>query len=352
MIAQIEEMEQIQTKKDWAYSSPELKSEAALLKSSIPYFERNGFVKEEVSMRELFLLHEMGFTKMTEDDLIEAKTALNVIGYNPAIKLVNVMIENDVLGFSRPGIDNHPHLKFLASLLPKLKKEGGATHLALMLPKSLQRLLDAFTATGKIFANLSPFNLEDYGLKGDNDFTELLKAARLAGYHLVAVEPEPPANAFDARREQIVARSIQTILESNNRAKIILIAHDRHLNYMTVGEWMPVACILKESGLSISTVNQFWHSEFIPKVFGCLLNDLNQPIALASKDVKMFSALQSASLSFEEALPSNWDITIIYPKATLPKARSFRLRIRQMAAVFSHGFPFFKRAAAFMPDKK
>ena len=190
-----------------------IQTSIGLLKPPTPYFERNSFVREEVNMQEVSSLHELGFTKVTEQDLMETKAALNVIGYNPAVKLTNLLIENDVLGFARPGVDNHPHLNFLTALLPRLKKEAGASHLALALPKSLQRLLDTFLLTGEILPNLSPVNLADYGLKGNNDYIDLLKAARLAGYRLVAIEPDTPVRAFDPAREQIMARAIQCILQ-------------------------------------------------------------------------------------------------------------------------------------------
>src|SRR5271163_88151 len=102
MIAQISAMGQIQAKRILPSQNEKL---VGLLKPSTPYFERNSFIREEVNMQELAYLHDLGFTKMTEQDLIETKAALNVIGYNPTIKLVNLLIENDVLGFARPGVD-------------------------------------------------------------------------------------------------------------------------------------------------------------------------------------------------------------------------------------------------------
>lgn len=120
MIAQIAAMGHIQTRRISPNINIQNKSSRG---STIPYFERNSFLKEEATDNELSVLHDMGFVKMTSDDLIETKAALNVIGYSPAIKLSNLMIEHDVIGFSRPGVDNHPHLNFLATLLPKLKEK-------------------------------------------------------------------------------------------------------------------------------------------------------------------------------------------------------------------------------------
>lgn len=339
MIAQISTMGQIQAKR----TSPTQIENAGLLKPFTPYFERNSFIREEVNMQELSSLHDLGFTKMTEQDLIETKAALNVIGYNPTVKLINLLIENDVLGFARPGVDNHPHLNFLTTILPRLKKEAGATHIALALPKSLQKLLDVFLVTGEILPNLSPVNLSDYGLKGDNDYLSLLKVARLAGYQLLAIEPNTPVRAFDPQREQIMAKAIQGVLRSTDKAKIIFLAPDRHLGYLSVGDWMPVAGILKEDGFTISTVNQYWHADFIPKVFACLLNGLSHPIALASKDVKMFAALQSRSLSLEHVLPSNWDLTIVYPRANISKKKLFKQTVVEMSKFFNANALFGKR---------
>jgi len=313
MIAQIATIGQIQTRKflpkiKIQYKPPET------AKPPVPYFERNGFLQEEVSRQELSSMYDLGFVKMTAQDLLETKTAINVIGYNPATKLINVLIESDVLCFSRPGVDHHPHLKFLTTLLPRLRKEAHASHLALALPKCLQRLLDVFVVTGELLPNLSPINLADYGLNSQNDFLELLKAARLAGYQLVAIEPDSPMKAFDPWREQAMAANIQAILKKQERAKVILLAPDRHLGYTSVGEWMPIAGVLKEQGIAVCTVNQYWQRDFMPKVLTCLLRTLARPVALASKDIKLFAALQSRSFPLEHILPSNWDMTIIYPK--------------------------------------
>src|ERR1700733_7072648 len=103
MIAQIVAMEQIPAEKTLSKKNIQTERSVGLLKPSTPYFERNSFIREEVSMQELSSLHDLGFIKMTEQDLIETKVALNVIGYNPTIKLINLLIENDVLGFARPG---------------------------------------------------------------------------------------------------------------------------------------------------------------------------------------------------------------------------------------------------------
>lgn len=336
MIAQIATMGQIRTKRN--LPSIHLKRPVKMLQPSVPYFERNNFVKEEVTTQELLSLHDLGFNKMTAQDLIETKTALNVIGYSPAIKLINLAIENDVLGFARPGIDNHPHLNFLTTLLPRLRKEAGTTHLALALPTSLQRLLDVFVVTGEILPNLSPVNLEDYGLKGENNFVELLKAARLAGYQFIAVEPNIPVRAFDPQREQLMFKAIEKILHSTTKAKIIFLAPDKHLGYLNVGDWMPVAGLLKEAGFAICTVNQYWQSDFMPLVFSCLLKELAQPMAIASKDVKMFAALQSRSLSLEHILPNNWDITIIYPK--MGRSRLLKQRLIEISAVLANKLLF------------
>ncbi len=344
MIAQIATMGQIQTKRTFPKVNVRVKGNVSLLKPSAPYFERHTFIKEEVNMHELSSMHDLGFSKMTEQDLMETKLALNVIGYNPMIKLINLMIENDILGFARPGIDKHPHLNFLTTLLPRLRKEAGATHIALALPKSLQKLLDVFIVTGEILPNLCPVNLADYGLKGENEFVELLKSARLAGYQLVAVEPDYPVKAFDPQREQLMARDIQLILQSSAKAKVIFLSFDRHLGYESIGDWMPVAGILKQAGLTICTVNQYWHSDFMPRVFACLLKGLNVPVALASKDVKMFAALQSKSLPFEQYLSNNWDITIIYPRALMGRQRRFRQTIVEMGRFFGANFLFDKSA--------
>ncbi len=343
MIAQIAAMGQIQAKRTLPSLNIPAPKSVALSKLSTPYFERNNFIREEVNMQELSLLHELGFSKLTGQDLIETKVALNVIGYNPNTKLINLLIEKDILGFARPGLDHHPHLNFLSMLLPRLKRESGATHIALALPKSLQRLLDVFLITGEFLPNLSPVNLSDYGLKGENDYVALLKTARLAGYKLVAIEPDTPVRAFDPQREQIMARAIQCILQREGRAKVIFLAPERHLCYDNVGDWMPVAGILKSQGVNIVTVNQYWHSDFIPKVFACLLKELTYPMALASKDVKMFAALQSRSLSLEHILCSNWDLTIIYPRISTGKKRYFKQTILEMSRIFNANFLFGKR---------
>jgi hypothetical protein len=341
MIAQIVTMGQI--KRPFSSTEVAVKESSKLTKPSTPYFERNSFIKEEVNMQELSSIHDLGFTKMTQQDVVETKAALNVIGYNPTTKLINLLIENDVLGFSRPGVDNHPHLNFLTTLLPRFKREAGVTHIALSLPKSLQKLLDVFVATGEILPTLSPINLADYGLKGDNDFVALLKAARLVGYQLVAIEPDNLARAFDPQKEQSMAKAIQSILKTPAKVKVIFLAHDRHLGYASVGDWMPVAGILKEAGIHISTVNQYWHADFMPKIFSCLLKDLVEPVAFASKDVKMFAALQSRSLSFEHVLPNNWDMTIIYPKTVMQRQRRFKQTIVDMTNQFKTKFQFGKK---------
>lgn len=342
MIAQIASIGHIQTRRILPHMNMQNRV-ARRNYSNVPFFERNSFLNEEVTSNELNSIHELGYTKMTLEDLIETKTALNVIGYNPATKLINSLIENQVLGFSRPGVDNHPHLNFFTSLLPRLKKEAGATHLALALPNSLQKLLDVFTVTGEILPTLSPVNLADFGLKGENDYVELLKAARLAGYILVAIEPNRPVQAFDPEREKRMAAHIQSILKNQENAKIVFLAHDRHLGYMSVGDWMPAAGVLQEIGIKVCTVNQYWDSDFMPKVFACLLQGLIRPVALASKDVKMFTALQSRSLQLENVLPNNWDMTIIYPKRMLGRQRLIRDHLSAMAVLISKIFSFVRQ---------
>jgi hypothetical protein len=299
MIAQITTTEQIQTGK---------------IPQHVPYFDRHVFLKEEASEKELSALYSLGLTKMTGQDLVETKTALNVIAYDPATKLINLMIENNVLALARTGVDSHPHLSFLSSILTRLKKEGGATHLALCLPNCLQKLLDVFVITGEFLPGLSPIDISTYGLIGNNNFVGLLKAARLAGYKLIAVEPNNQSIAFDPSHEQNMAKNILTILDHDQLSKIIFIAPDRHLTYLPVGEWLPTAGVLKKYGIKISTVSQFWHSDFMPKIFDCLLTGLSRPMALAARDTKMFNALQSKALPIEYIVPSNWDLTIIYPR--------------------------------------
>ncbi len=313
MIAQITSIGQMQTNRN-SQKMNKLTQTIKKTGPSVPYFERHNFLKEEVSAQELASIHDLGLVKMTSEDLQETKAAVNVISYDPAIKLINLMIENDVLALSRTGLNCHPHLTFIATLLPKLRKEAGATHLALSLPSSLQKLLDVFQMTGEFFANLSPLNLADYGLNGQNDFTDLLKAARLAGYQLVAVESDGPVIAFNPERDKRMALRILTILEVEQNAKIVFLAADRHLSYEAVGDWLPASAVLREKGVKLRTINQFWHSEFIPKVLNCLFQGLTRPLVLASKDVKMFSALQSSALPIEHIFPSNWDLTIIYPR--------------------------------------
>lgn len=315
MIAQITSIGHIQTNRipkkiKISQPSPITKKTSSL----IPYFERNNFLKEQVTAEELASIHKLGLIKITKEDLQETKAAVNVISYDPASKLINLMIENDILAFSRTGLNSHPHLVFLTTLLPRIRKEAGATHLALALPRSLQKLLDVFQITGEFFANLSPLDLAEYGLTGKNDFIELLKTARLAGYQLVAVESDSPVIAFNPEYDQRMALRIMTVLEVEERAKVIFIAPDRHLSYEPIGDWLSASAVLKEAGVKIRTINQFWHSEFIPKVLNCLLQGLTRPLALASKDVKMFAALQSRALPIEHIFPSNWDLTIIYPR--------------------------------------
>ncbi len=301
----------------------------------VPYFERNNFLKEETSEKELALLHNLGLVKLTGQDLVETKAALNVIAYDPATKLINLMIDNDVLALARTGLNYHPHLGFLSSLLPRLKKEGGATHLALCLPICLQKLLDIFVVTGEIVPNLSPVDLADYGLIEGNDFVALLKTARLSGYQLIAVEPDNRAIAFDPQREEKMAEHILTILHGKENAKFIFVAPDRHLTYLPIGDWLPAAGVLKKQGVKIFTVNQFWHSDFMPKIFDCLLSGLSRPLVLAAKDTRMFNALQSKSLPIEYIVPSSWDLTIIYPRSSASGKRSLKQTLLNISAVLS-----------------
>ncbi len=342
MIAQIASMGYIQARRNLPATNIQNKAKK-VAKSSVPYFERNCFLDEEGTVQELSSMHDLGFVKMTMDDLIETKTALNVIGYNPAIKLTNLLIENDVLGISRPGVDNHPHLNFITSLLARFRREAGTTHLALSLPKSLQKLLDVFSATGEILPSLSPVNLADYGLKSECDYLALLKAARLAGYKLVAVEPDTPVTAFDPMRERLMAANIQMIFKNEVKAKVIFLAADKHLSYSSIGDWIPVAGILQKNGINICTVNQYWHNDFMPKVFACLLQGLTRPVALASKDVKMFSGFQSKSLQLEHVLPNNWDMTIIYPKTAGGTHRLIKQSLTEMSVVISQAFSFIRQ---------
>jgi len=327
MIAQITTIGQIQTDKIF---------------HPVPYFERNNFLKEEASEKELSVLHELGLVKMSSQDLVETKAALNVIAYDPATKLINLMIDNDVLAIARTGLNNHPHLGFLSSLLPRLKKEGGATHLALCLPRCLQKLLDIFVITGEIVPNLSLVGLSDYGLVEGNDFVALLKAARLSGYRLIAIEPDNQSIAFDPQHEQKMAKHILTILAGEEKAKIVFIAPDRHLTYLPIGDWLPVAGVLKGEGAKIFTVNQFWHSDFMPKIFDCLLTGLSRPLALAARDTKMFSALQSKALPIEYIVPSNWDLTIVYPRLSASK-NSLKHTLLKVSAALSQTFVLRRR---------
>ncbi len=276
----------------------------------------------------------MGLLKITSQDLVEIKTAFNIIGYDPAIKLINLMLDNDVLALARTGLNYHPHLGFIASLLPRLKKEGGATHLALCLPRCLQRLLDTFVITGEIVPALSPVDLSSYGLVEGNDFAALLQAARLAGYQLIAVEPDHSGIAFDPGHEQKIAGHILTILNGKTKPKIVFIAPDRHLSDSPIGDWLPAANILKRAGINIITVTQYWHSDFMPKIIGCLLTGLSRPFALAAKDTKMFTALQSRALPIEYIVPIHWDLTIIYPR--LPAVQNkLKHTLLKVSAAFS-----------------
>ena len=322
MIAQITTIGQIQTGKIF---------------QSVPYFERNNFLKEEASEKELSSLHNLGLVKLTIQDVVETKAALNVIAYDPATKLINLMIDNDILAIARTGLNNHPHLCFLSLLLPRLKKEGGATHLALCLPQCLQKLIDIFVITGEIVPNLSPVDLSNYGLVEGNNFVALLRAARLAGYKLICIEPDNHEIAFDPQHEQKMAKHILTIIEERKKFKILFIAPDRHLTYLPIGDWLPAAGVLKQSGAKIYTVNQFWHSDFMPKIFDCLLKGLSRPLALAARDTKMFSALQSKVLPIEYIIPSTWDMTIVYPRLSSSE-NSIKQTLLKVSAVLSRAF--------------
>jgi hypothetical protein len=304
-----------------------------------PYFERNNFVKEQVSEKELSSIHNLGLEKITIEDLVETKTAFNIIGYDPATKLINLMMDNDVLALARTGLNYHPHLGFIASLLPRLKKEGGATHLALCLPRCLQRLLDAFVITGEIVPNLSPIDLSVYGLNESNDFVALLQAARLSGYQITAVEPDNAGIAFDPGHEQQIAKHILTILTGKTKPKVIFIAPDRHLSRLPIGDWLPVANILKETGVNIFTVTQYWHSDFMPKILGYLLTGLSRPFAIATKDSKMFKALQSRVLPIEYIVPIHWDLTIIYPRSSTSQNK-LKYTLLKVSAAVSRTFAF------------
>jgi hypothetical protein len=155
---------------------------------------------------------------LMNDDLVQIRRAVNVLMEEPDAVLADAMKKSRVVAMlsSDAAIGEHS----LTGL-----KLGGATHLAMNLPKVLQPALDAFQNSRD--ANDLTYFLKCRGFKHPSSF--LLTAVEL-GLKLVATgdqsldQPERKAASIES-----IAIDVSNILDQDRAAKVILWASSHYL---------------------------------------------------------------------------------------------------------------------------
>lgn len=239
---------------------------------------------------------------LSNDEVVQVRRAVNVLLQEPNTVLTNAMSNSRVVAIlsSEPAAG----VAFISAL-----REGGATHLAMNLPKIFQPSLDKYQASG----NKDVLNdLLKY--RGFKHPLTLLEGAALLGIKLIAVgdqltdQPERKGATIES-----IALDVANILDAEKRHNVVLWASSQYLKRSkdkTVCSSALDYLALNYSIFSVHNGNYLVDGGPLRKI----VFDLQCPGALTSGRNRIIDNLATG---IEGDVYGDWDAILLQPRPAL-----------------------------------
>lgn len=286
---------------------------------------RGAFVPEKMDEA---LLKKMKDFEIPQETLERALQEINKYGEEPSGAARSLMEKNRVLAMGEAHLSPNPQRDFGTQIMPELKK-AGATHLAIEAPESIQPALDQYLKTGQ----LDPKQLPP--LLRDQDYLDMLEAARKSGMKIVAVDAngkyqeasdgEDSFKSFSHRdednypredRDKKMSDNIGKILKEDPHNKVVFWVGSAHLSHSDNPNHKGAADLLKEhySTATVKPVYDFSRGSGLYPL-GELTSELRQPVAISTQKATAVGDFKACKFDFFPEHERDWDYIFAYPTA-------------------------------------
>jgi hypothetical protein len=229
---------------------------------------------------------------------------------DPLEVLITAMKESRVLAFGDYHTEPNPQALFLTENLAKLKA-AGATHVALELDAEFQPYIDEFMKTGKMDPE---FEEAIHKLcKTPDAMLKLIRAAREAGLKPVCVDDwgfNSPHGQLPPNRDEIMAKRMQKILDSDKDAKIVYYAGNQHVAKWKGGK--NAADLLEDGGAKVTRIMNMPSVE-PSAVVDAVSGSIDKPIASPVDKVDMIKKGGLKEHPYDKTAPKPYDFAFFYP---------------------------------------
>jgi len=277
------------------------------------------YISETVDRELQKKLDAVGVSKETAEKVLGE---INQYGADPQSILKSLMEKNRVVAMGETHQSPNPQRDVTTAAMPALKA-AGATHLAIEAGTEIQSALDEFNKTGKLDRSVLPILLRD------NDFMNMLNAARENGIKVVAVDASQPENPNASNRDhgpyvnrdEIMANNIGKILDGEQvnpgqPNKVIFFVGSAHLNSYDNHTYRAAGPLLKEK-YSTATVRPIYEESRGNRTYPLseITSGLRSPVGVSNREARTLGNLPTSirQQSTLEEYNRNWDYTFIYP---------------------------------------
>lgn len=247
----------------------------------------------------------------------QVRSEIEQNGRDPLDVAAEAMKNNRVVAFGESHLPDNPQRVLGAEAMQRLR-DSGATHLAIEAPMWVQPYLDEFMRTGNLDVSQLP------PLLRDDEYIQMLQAARAAGLKIVAVDANQQYNEGDRNdgprrgddrpyqdRDRIMADNIDAILRENPNNKVVFWVGSLHLQNREnpPGQHRTAAEILKQK-YSVATIVPItdWDRGIGLYPLGEITADIDRPAAVATRDTPNLAGLKQHDIP-----NSSYDYVFIYP---------------------------------------